>query len=146
MGVRSPTARMRYRHLHVRYAWLAPSGPTWPFGEGTLSDRWRILVQGAWRPDADLYETSRTVEIAVDLAGAHEDDLDIQLFEDVIVVAGHRRLPPPTSGALYHAAAIRQGAFQLVLPLPAAIDPDRVETHYERGILRVILPKRAETL
>jgi HSP20 family molecular chaperone IbpA len=135
---------MRYRRLHIRYAMLAPSGPAWPYGDVGPYDRLRVLVQSGWRPDADLYETAATVEIAVELAGVDEDDVDIQLFDNVLVVAGHRHLPLSDAGARYHAAGIRQGAFQVALPLPAPIDPDHVEARYERGLLRVSLPKRAK--
>ena len=135
---------MRYRRLHVRYAMLAPSGQAWPYGDLWAPDRLHILVQASWRPDADLYETAATLEVAVELAGVEEDDVDIQLFDNVLVVEGRRRLPPATGEALYHAAAIRQGAFRVALPLPARIDPDRVEARYERGLLRVTLPKRVE--
>jgi len=44
---------------------------------------------------------------------------------------------------VYHAAGIPQGLFRVELPLPARIDPDRVEARYERGLLHVTLPKRA---
>lgn len=134
---------MRYRHLHVRYAMLAPSGQAWPYGDVWTSDRLRILVQACWRPDADLYETAAALEVAVELAGVDEDDVDIQLFDNVLVVEGRRRLPPATAEALYHAAGIRQGAFRVALPLPAPVDPDRVEARYERGLLRITLPKRS---
>jgi HSP20 family molecular chaperone IbpA len=135
---------MRYRHLHVRYAMLTPSGQAWPYGDVWGPDRLRILVQASWRPDADLYETAAALEVAVELAGVDEDDVDIQLFDNVLVVEGHRRLPPVTAEALYHAAAIRQGAFRVALPLPARVDPERVEARYERGLLRITLPKLAE--
>ena len=58
---------MRYRRLHVRYAMLAPSGQAWPYGDLWAPDRLRILVQASWRPDADLYETATTLEVAVEL-------------------------------------------------------------------------------
>jgi HSP20 family protein len=136
---------MRYRRLRVRYAMVTPSGQAWPFGEMGSPDRLRILVQTSWHPAADLYETAAAVEVAVELAGVDEDDVDIQLFDNVLVVEGHRRLPPASAGAFYHAAAIRQGAFQVALPLPAPIDPERVQARYERGVLRITLPKQAET-
>ena len=135
---------MRYRRLHVRYTMLAPSGQAWPYGELWAPDRLRILVQASWRPDADLYETASALEVAVELAGVDEDDVDIQLFDNVLVVEGRRRLPPATAEALYHAAGIRQGAFRVALPLPAPVDPDRVEARFERGLLRITLPKRGQ--
>ena len=123
---------------------VVPTGQAWPFGETWPADRPRILVQACWRPEADLYECAASVEVAVELAGVDEDDIDIQLFDNVLLVEGHRRLPPATAEALYHAAGIRQGAFRVALPLPARVYPERVEARYDRGLLRITLPKRAE--
>lgn len=108
------------------------------------SDRLHLLVQGRWRPDADVYETATTVEIVVDLAGVGEDDFEVQFFEDVLVIEGRRQLPTCEEGALYHAAGIRQGPFRVELPLGAPVDPERVKARYERGLLYIALPKRAE--
>jgi HSP20 family protein len=135
---------MRYRRLSYRYAMVVRSGQTWPFGDIWESDRLRLLGQARWRPDADMYETATTVEIVVDLAGAQEDDFEVQLFEDVMVVEGYRQLPAGREGAVYHVAGIRQGPFQVALPLPAPVDRERVEARYERGLLLITLPKLGE--
>ncbi len=134
---------MRYRRLSYRYAMVVGSSQTWPLGVWQ-SDRLRLLVQPRWRPDADTYETATTVEILVDLAGVEEDDLEVQLFEDVLIVEGRRQLPSCQEGAVYHAAGIHQGPFRVELPLPAPVDAERVEARYDRGLLRITLPKRAE--
>ena len=133
---------MRYRRSTYRYAMVVRSGPPWPFGEIWQTDRLRLLAQGRWRPDADIYETGTTVEIVVDLAGVDEDDFEVQLFDNGLVVEGRRQLPSCGKDAVYHAAGIPQGLFRLEVPLRARIDPERVEARYERGLLRVSLPKR----
>jgi HSP20 family protein len=135
---------MRYRRLSYRYAMTMHAGQAWPVGEVWLSDRPRFLVQLRWRPDTDTYETSTTVEIIVDLAGVDEDDFEVQLFEDALVIEGHRRPPSCQEGAVYQAVGIRQGPFRVELPLPAPVDPERVEARFHRGLLRVTLPKLAE--
>jgi HSP20 family protein len=133
---------MRYRRLTVRHAVVVHASRTWPFGDLWQGDRLRVLAQTHWRPDADTYETASSVEMLVDLAGVSEDDFEVQLFEDVVVVEGHRRLPSSGEHAVYHVAAIRQGPFRVELPLPAPIDFDRVEARHDRGLLRITLPKR----
>ena len=133
---------MRYRRSTYRYTMVVRSGPPWPFSDIWQTDRLRLFTQGRWRPDADVYETATTVEIVVDLAGVDEDELELQLFEDALVIAGRRHLPTDRAGATYHAAAIRQGPFQLELLMPAPVDSDRVEARYDRGLLRVTLAKR----
>lgn len=118
------------------------SGQAWPFGDIWSSERLRLLAQTGWRPDVDASETAATVEVTLDLAGVDEDEVDIQLFEDALVVEGRRRLPSCKEGAVYHAAGIRQGPFRVELPLPAPVDPEGVQAVYERGLLHVTLPKR----
>jgi HSP20 family protein len=136
---------MRYRRLTYRYAMVVRGSQTWPFGDLWQGDRPRPLVPARWRPDADTYETATAVEVVVDLAGVDEDDFEVQLFEDALVVQGQRRLPSCQEGAVYHAAGIRQGPFQVELPLPVAVDPQHVEARYDRGLLRITLPKRSES-
>jgi len=135
---------MRYRRLTYRYSMVLRSGPSWPaFGDLWQGDRLRMLVEARWRPDTDAYETATTVEIVVDLAGVDEDDFEVQLFEDALVVEGARQLPACEEAAVYQAASIRQGPFRVELPLPAAVDADRVQARYDRGLLRITLPKTA---
>jgi len=135
---------MRYRRLSYRYAMVMRSGQTtWPLhGELWQSERLRFLVQTRWRPDADTFETAAAVEIVVDLAGVDENDFEVQLFEDVLVVEGSRQLPAPKEAATYQAVSVRQGPFRLEVPLPAPIDFEHVEARYDRGLLRITLPKR----
>src|SRR5262247_3240362 len=117
---------MRYRRLTYRYE-VVRVGRLWPFGDVWQSDRLRQLAEGRWRPDADVYETLATIEIVVDLAGVHEDDVEVLLFEDAVVVEGRRQLPACAEGAVYHAVAVRQGPFRVEVPLAAPVDAEGVE-------------------
>jgi HSP20 family protein len=136
---------MRYRRLHYRYAMLVGASATWLSSEIWITPRLGLLAaRDRWRPDADVYETARAVEVVVDLAGVREEDVEVQLFEDALVVEGLRRLPSCAEGAVYQAAAIRQGLFRLEATLPALVDPDGVEVRYDAGLLRITLAKREE--
>jgi HSP20 family protein len=133
---------MRYRRLSYRYAVVMATGRSRPFGEVAPRHPASISMgQTAWRPPADIVETATEVIVLVELAGVDHEQLDVLLFEDALIVEGERRLPAHTAG-VYHAAEIRQGQVRLELPLPAAIDPERVNAHYERGLLEMRLGKR----
>lgn len=121
------------------------SAPVAPTGDAWLTDPLRLVLQLRWRPDTDTYETPTTIEIIVDLAGVDEEDLEVQLFEDALVLEGRRPPPSCQEGAVYQAVGIRQGPFQVSLPLAARIDPERVEARFHRGLLRVTLPKLLES-
>lgn len=130
---------MTYRRLTYRYARVRTE-PTWSFERVWESEQLRLLLQARWRPDADVYETAGTIEMVVELAGIDEDDIEVQLFDNAVVIEGRRHLPS-SEDAVYHAAGIRQGLFRVALPLPAPVEPERVEARYDRGLLRVTLPK-----
>jgi HSP20 family protein len=133
---------MRYRRMHYRYAVVLAAEQPRPLG-----DTWRggglgvMLAQPCWRPPTDVYETASAVAVTAELAGVETDELDVLLYEDALVVEGQRRLPPAEPNGVYHAAEIRQGRFRLEVTLPAQIDPEHAEAHYERGLLQMTLQK-----
>jgi HSP20 family protein len=133
---------MRYRRLSYRYALVLPRGGPHPLGEVWRSERAGVrLAQTCWRPAADIYETPDAAIVTVELAGIEPEDVDILLYEDAIVIEGSRRPPTAGAGGVFHTAEIRQGAFRLELPLPGTFDLERVDTAYDRGMLRITLPK-----
>src|SRR5215212_5518449 len=133
---------MRYRRLSYRYAVVMATGRPRQFGEGPSRQGASISMgHPAWRPPADVVETATEVIVLVELAGVDHEQLDVLLFEDALIVEGERRLPSHAAG-VYHAAEIRQGQVRLELPLPAPIDPEQVNAHYERGLLEMRLGKR----
>jgi len=91
-----------------------------------------------------VYETDGTITVTGELAGVDPEELDVLVFQDAVAVRGERRLPPQGDGGRYHAPHIRQGPFRFELALPSAIDADRVQAHYERGLLQLVLPTRAK--
>jgi HSP20 family protein len=133
---------MAYRRLTFHYA-RVHTGPPSPFDGLWDREQLRRLVQASWRPDADVYETSGTIEMTIELAGVDEDDFEVQLFDNAVVIEGWRRLPSASADAVYHAASIRRGLFRAELSLPGPVDRERVEARYERGLLHVTLPKAA---
>jgi HSP20 family protein len=133
---------MRYQRLSYRYTVVTGHRPFWALTQVWRTEQTALFGPGEWVPDADMCETRSGVDVSVDLAGVAEDDFEILLFEDALIVQGHRHLPPCDAEGVYHAAHIRQGPFRLELPLPAAIDAERLQTRYDRGVLRIILPRQ----
>ena len=133
---------MRYQRLSYRYTLVAGHRPFWGLTRVWLTEQTVLFGPGRWVPDADMCETRTAVDVSVDLAGIAEEDFEILVFEDALIVQGHRHLPSCDAEGIYHAAHIRQGQFHLELPLPAAIDAERLQTRYERGILHMTLPKQ----
>jgi HSP20 family molecular chaperone IbpA len=135
---------LRYRRLAYHYTLIGRG--TWPLTPSPWSgDVLNLLLGRAhWRPDADVRETARSVEIFVDLAGVEDDDVEVQLFENALVVEGDRQLPAGDPETFYHTAGIRRGPFRLELPLPAPVDAGDVEARFERGLLHITIRKQGD--
>lgn len=132
---------MRYRRVSYRYTLVMQRGLVWPLPLAPWGADLASTLPGRWRPNADMCETPARIDVVVDLAGVDEEDVEVQLFDDALVVEGQRALPVCEEGSVYHAAGIRQGPFRLELPLPAPVDPSNVEARYDRGLLRIALKK-----
>src|SRR5205814_10208211 len=95
---------MPYRRVTYRSTTLRIAAQSWPLGAAWEDETLRLLVQARWRPATDVAETTRAIEITVDLAGIDEDDVDVQLLDNGLVVAGRRQLPSCGQDAGYRSA------------------------------------------
>jgi HSP20 family protein len=104
-----------------------------------------VAPQPRWRPRADVTETADSIVITVELAGVHPDEVEAVLYEDALVVSGHRQLPGPGRRGVYHAAEINQGWFRLEVDLQARVVSGLSDARYDRGLLRLTLTKANPT-
>lgn len=130
---------MRYRRVTTQFVSLRSLPELSDLLEAQSSRP--LIGPTRWRPPADVYETRDAITVNVDLAGVEEDDLDMQLYPDVLVVVGVRHPKISSQDAVYHLAEIRQGHFRLEIRLPARVDQDAIEGRYDRGLLTITLPK-----
>ena len=100
-------------------------------------------LRGEWRPPVDVYQTGDAVAIVMEIAGMNEEDIEVVLFDDVIVVTGERKpLREVDEDLTYHEAGVRYGRFRAEVLLPAPVDAENTQAVYENGFLSVRLPKR----
>src|SRR5262245_43864692 len=111
---------MRYRRVKHRYEMVVSGrGPELPVEGWRIGAASVVVAQPHWRPAADLYETPEQVLVTVELAGVRPEQVEAVLYEDALLVAGERWLPPVDPVGRYQSAEIRQGSFRLELRLPA---------------------------
>lgn len=95
-----------------------------------------------WRPPIDIHETPEAIIVKMELAGVGEDDINITLYDNALVVSGHRENDiSPDESVYYHEAQVRYGPFRADVFLPLPVAQDAVQATYDQGFLRVRLPK-----
>lgn len=132
---------VRYRRSPSRYVGvLAVSRRADLFD--VLVDARYVSAERTWRPPTDVAETSEALLVTVELPGVNDDDVDIVLGDDALVISGSRQPDDPGADAVYHWAQIRQGTFRVAVPVRGMAIDDEIEASFDRGLLRIRLPKR----
>jgi HSP20 family protein len=94
-----------------------------------------------WEPPIDILETERELSIIAALPGVEPQDLEITIDQDVLSIAGLRRLPATARAAAIRRLEIPYGRFQRRIELPEArLELSRPEL--VNGCLFLTLAKR----
>jgi HSP20 family protein len=107
----------------------------------TGSKGWQAGTRGRiWRPPTDVYETQDALIVRVEIAGMHEEDFSISLSGRYLVIRGIR--PDVSERRAYHQMEIFFGEFLSEVELQSPVILDHIQAEYQRGFLRVVLPKQ----
>jgi HSP20 family protein len=126
---------MRWRSIRLRYLQtgsLSAISATW-------FDPLPLVAPAHFRPPTDVYETDDALVVRAELSGLSDGDLDVEIYEDALVLKGERK-SPLREGRRFYEVGIRTGPFRLEVPFPRPIDAGRAEARYENGIVCIVLP------
>ncbi len=101
---------------------------------------------GAAGPKIDVSEGKEGIEVTAELPGVEEKDIDITLSNDVLTIRGEKKSERDETDKEknWHVVERRYGSFSRTVTLPYQPDSDKVEAKFEKGVLRILLPKPAE--
>jgi len=100
----------------------------------------RSVGRGAY-PAINVGATAEQVNVYVFAAGVDPKSLDISLQQNLLTIAGERSAMTEEDANYYRRERF-DGAFRRVLALPEDADPERVEAHYQDGVLQITVQRR----
>jgi HSP20 family protein len=89
----------------------------------------------------DVSDNGDELVIEAELPGVAEDDIDVSITNDVLRVRAEKRSDHKQERKGWYVEERTFGAFERAVRLPVEIEADKVEAVYERGVLRLRLPK-----
>ncbi|GAB4249356.1 MAG: Hsp20/alpha crystallin family protein [Thermoleophilia bacterium] len=98
----------------------------------------------SWMPSVDVVETKDALKLKAELAGMKPEDINLEVEDNVLTLSGERRFEEKVEEDKYYRIERRYGTFTRSLALPQNVDADKIEAHYENGILEVTIPKAEE--
>ena len=110
-----------------------------------FGDRNAGLLDGAWSPAIDVYDSKDNVMVKADIPGMSKDEIDVSVRNDTLMIKGEKKHEKETNEKDYVKTERFYGAFNRALRLPSEVDASRVEATYKNGVLELILPKKEES-
>ena len=108
-------------------------GWAWPVGI-------RAVRRGTF-PPMNVGATPDRVDVYVFAGGVDPKTLDISMQQNLLVVAGSRKLEVDEAADYYRRERF-EGEFRRVITLPDDVDPERVDAKYRDGVLQITVHRR----
>jgi len=92
-------------------------------------------------PPVDIHETADGLCVTADLPGVAPKDVDVRVENGILTIAG-RVAAGTDAGSLYQEFTLADYFRQF--RLNEEVDQERISAELKQGVLRVLLPRRAE--
>lgn len=99
-------------------------------------------------PVVEAREDEKGLTIEVDLPGIDPEDVSVELSEGVLTIKAERKMDREADeekdGVKYHIAERAYGTFMRRFTLPWEADEDNIEASFDKGVLKVFIPRKVE--
>ena len=102
------------------------------------------LTASTFAPAVDVYEDEHTVSLKIDVPGIDEKDIDVRLENNTLTVHGERKIEKEEKEENFRRVERQYGSFTRTFTLPTTVDSENVSATYDKGVLKIALPKKAE--
>jgi HSP20 family protein len=95
-------------------------------------------------PPVDMYETDSLVVIEMPMPGVDASKLDLSIDNGILSVKGTNERKTEVDEKNYYRKEVRYGSVFRQIALPAKVLANKTEAVYEKGILKISIPKEQE--
>jgi HSP20 family protein len=102
------------------------------------------LTTSTFAPPVDVYEDEHNITLKIEAPGIDEKDIDVRIENNTLTVHGERKFEKEEKEENFRRVERQYGSFTRYFTLPNTVDAEHVQAHYDKGILKVQLAKKAE--
>jgi HSP20 family protein len=102
------------------------------------------LTTSSFAPAVDVYEDEHNVTLKIEVPGIEEKDIDVRIENNTLTVHGERKIEKEEKEENYRRVERQYGSFTRTFNLPPTVDAEKVQADYDKGVLKITLPKKAE--
>jgi HSP20 family protein len=102
------------------------------------------LTTTNYAPPVDIYEDEHNITLKLEVPGIDEKDIDVHIENTTLTVHGERKIEKEEKEENFRRVERQYGEFTRSFTLPSSVDLGQVSAHYDKGVLKIILAKKAE--
>lgn len=110
------------------------------FGGETAETSFR----GTWSPAVDVGEDQDNFYLYIELPGMTREDVKLRYEEGLLTITGEKKAVAENKDLNFHRVERTFGRFERSFRVPTRILGDKIDAHFENGVLVVTLPKAEE--
>jgi len=99
-----------------------------------------FFTERAW-PAIDVAEKDDAVLVRAEVPGCTPEDIEISVYGNTLTLSGEKKESHEDKHDGYYHLESTYGSFRREIPMPAEVDPDKIEAVVKDGVLSVTLPK-----
>ena len=99
------------------------------------------LLGGGWTPVIDVLEDKDKLTVKAEVPGFKREDLEVSVHENSLILSGERKSEEERKDGEFFRSERFYGRFHRTIPLPYAVETDKIQAQYRDGVLNVTLPK-----
>jgi HSP20 family protein len=106
-------------------------------------DPWRVesrLAEASWVPLVETFRKGGNIVVRADLPGLTKDDIDVEIDDDVLTIAGERSDETRDERDDFYRTERSYGRFFRAIPLPEGVEADKIDATFKDGVLEVTIP------
>jgi HSP20 family protein len=102
------------------------------------------LTTTGFAPPVDIYEDEHNITLKLEVPGIDEKDIDVRIEDHTLTVHGERKVEKEEKEENFRRVERQYGSFTRSFMLPSSVDSEQVSAHYDKGVLKIKLAKKAE--
>jgi HSP20 family protein len=102
------------------------------------------LTTTSFAPPVDIYEDEHNITLKLEVPGIDEKDIDVSVVNTTLTVHGERKIEKEEKEENFRRIERQYGSFTRSFTLPSSVDSGQVSAHYDKGVLKINLAKKAE--
>ncbi|MBI4836057.1 MAG: Hsp20/alpha crystallin family protein [Candidatus Abawacabacteria bacterium] len=94
--------------------------------------------------DVDIYEEGNNIMAKINIPGFDKEQIKVDVDDNALHLLAKKEEQKEEKKKRYYHREISSGGIERWIPLPSKVAEDKIDAHYENGVLQLTMPKAGD--